>query len=126
MELPDRLESFKKREPSTAIIEQQARQLVVKQFQFPELREFIKAVCKWGGYEGVAGRVLKNNSKQQLRESFRSAHSHAASDNDREAINSLLDLNGLAVSFASKHLKFLAPEKAVVLDSIISERLGYP
>jgi hypothetical protein len=34
-------------------------------------------------------------------------------------------LNGLAVSFASKHLKFLAPEKAVVLDSIVSKRLGY-
>jgi hypothetical protein len=35
-------------------------------------------------------------------------------------------LNGLAVSFASKHLKFLVPERAVVLDSSISERLGYP
>jgi hypothetical protein len=31
----------------------------------------------------------------------------------------------LGVSFGSKHLRFLAPDRAVVLDSTISERLGY-
>jgi hypothetical protein len=30
------------------------------------------------------------------------------------------------VSFASKHLKFLAPDAAVVLDSVIRNGLGYP
>jgi hypothetical protein len=39
-------------------------------------------------------------------------------------MDSLLGLNGFAVSFASKHLKFLAPDHAIVLDSILSKRLG--
>jgi hypothetical protein len=34
-------------------------------------------------------------------------------------------VKGLGISFASKHLKFLAPDGAVVLDSIIEEQLGY-
>jgi hypothetical protein len=34
-------------------------------------------------------------------------------------------VNSLGISFASKHLKFLAPDDAVVLDSIIAEQLGY-
>jgi hypothetical protein len=32
----------------------------------------------------------------------------------------------LGVPFASAHLKFLAPDRAVVLDSNISARLDYP
>ncbi len=30
------------------------------------------------------------------------------------------------MSFASKHLKFLDPDRAIVLESIISTKLGYP
>ena len=96
-----------------------------QQLQPSELRDFIKAVCNWGGYSGIAGGVIKNNDGTKLRDAFRSAHSHANAGDDLSAIKSLLELNGLAVSFASKHLKFLAPENAVVLDSIISKRLGY-
>jgi hypothetical protein len=69
MELPDRLESFKKREPSTAIIEQQAQQLVAMQFQPRELRDFIKAVCKWGGYEGwqaVSSKTIASDNSENL------------------------------------------------------------
>ena len=38
-------------------------------------------------------------------------------------VNQLSDLGG--PSFASKHLRFLAPAVAVILDSVISSRLGY-
>jgi hypothetical protein len=124
-ELNDLLSDFIRKEPSTTRIEEQAQRLVKSKFQLAELRNFIKAVCSWGGYSGIAGRVIKNNDGAKLRDAFRSAHSHANAGDDLAAIRSLLDLNGLAVSFASKHLKFLAPENAVVLDSIISKRLGY-
>jgi hypothetical protein len=124
-ELDDRLKSFIEKEPHTRAIEQQAADLVKNGFQPPELRDFIEAVCKWGGYSGIAVRVLKNNTEPELSSSFRSAHSHAIAQADLAAIKSLLQLNGLAVSSASKHLKFLVPENAVVLDSIISQRLGY-
>jgi hypothetical protein len=44
----------------------------------------------------------------------------------QEAITKIIEIKSLNVSFGSKHLKFLAPKHAVVLDSIISEHLGYP
>jgi hypothetical protein len=124
-ELNALLDEFIRKEPRTKLIEQQAERLIKSEFQPSELRDFIKAVCNWGGYGGIAGRVIKNNDRTKLRDAFRSAHSHANAGDDLRAIKSLLELNGLAVSFASKHLKFLAPENAVVLDSIINKRLGY-
>jgi hypothetical protein len=125
-ELDALLQSFRNKEPVTEQIERQAQRLVRNKFQsFPELCDFIGAVCRWGGYSGIAGRVIKNNDKTTLRDAFISAHYHVDAGDDLAAIESLLELKGLAVSFASKHLKFLAPEKAVVLDSIISKRLGY-
>jgi hypothetical protein len=125
-ELSRLLKIFNQREPNTRTIELQAERLVKDEFQSAgDLREFIKAVCKWRGYEGIADRVLKNNTESELSSSFRSAHFHAIAHDDLAAIKSLLGLNGIAVSFASKHLKFLVPENAVVLDSIISKRLGY-
>jgi hypothetical protein len=125
-ELARLLKTFNQREPSTRTIELQAERLVKDEFQSPDdLREFIKAVCKWRGYEGIAGRVLNSNTESDLSSCFRSAHSHAIAHDDLAAIKSLLGLDGIAISFASKHLKFLVPENAVVLDSIISKRLGY-
>ncbi|MFT8246467.1 hypothetical protein [Roseomonas sp. BN140053] len=43
-----------------------------------------------------------------------------------EGLRRIIALKSLGVSFGSKHAKFLAPDKAVVLDSIISTRFGYP
>jgi hypothetical protein len=124
-ELNDLLAGFMKKEPRTQVVEQQAQQLVKSDFRPDVLHNFIKAVCGWGGYSGIAGRVIKNNNGTKLSDAFRSAHSRANARDDLPAINSLLELNGFGVSFASKHLKFLAPENAVVLNSIISKRLGY-
>jgi hypothetical protein len=125
-ELDALLRTFKDKETTTEQIERQAQRLVKNEFRsFSELRDFITAVCKWGGYSGIAGRVIKNNDETKLRDAFISAHALLQLGDDLAAIKSLLEVKGLAVSFASKHLKFLAPEKAVVLDSIISKRLGY-
>jgi hypothetical protein len=124
-ELDDRLTSFMEKEPHTRVVEQQAECLVKRGFQPPELRNFINAVCKWGGYSGIAARVLDKNTESELNDSFRFAHSWANAGDDLAAIESLLKLKDIGASFASKHLKFLAPENAVVLDSIISKRLGY-
>jgi len=125
-ELARLLKAFNQREPNTRTIELQAERLVKGEFQSAhDLRDFIAAVCKWRGHEGIAGRVLRANTESQLRSSFRSAHSHTIAHDNLAAVKSLLGLNGIAVSFASRHLKFLSPDNAVVLDSIISKRLGY-
>jgi hypothetical protein len=125
-ELADLFENFLRQNPATQNIERQAERLVNGNFQsYRDLCDFIKAVCKWGGYSGIAGRVINENDESKLRYAFRSASSHSNAGDDLAAIKSLLELRGFAVSFASKHLKFVAPERAVVLDSRISNRLGY-
>jgi hypothetical protein len=43
-----------------------------------------------------------------------------------DAMRRVIDLRDLGISFGSKHLKFLDPARAVVLDTVISGRLGYP
>jgi hypothetical protein len=126
-DFPNLLHEFVRREPDTRTIEQQARQLIEGRFNERELEPFIKAVCRWGGYAGVAGKVRRYHpTTAELRSHFQDAYSKVVLSEDREAIKCLLRIKGLAVSFASKHLKSLAPDRAVVLDSIISARLGYP
>jgi hypothetical protein len=124
-ELHSYLDQFIKKNPKTQRIEEQAQALVASKFDFSELKDFVREVCRWGGYAGVAGRVIKNNERKALQTAFKSAHRHAVDQKNIEAIKSLSELHGLAISFASKHLKFLVPTNAVVLDSIISKRLAY-
>ena len=42
-----------------------------------------------------------------------------------EGIEWIRELKGLGQSFASKQLRFLMPDRAVILDSVIRKRLGY-
>jgi len=70
--------------------------------------------------------VLNRNDASKVANSLRQAHHKTQNGNLKAALEIMLTLNGLGVSFASKHLKFLDPERHVVLDSIIRKRLGYP
>jgi hypothetical protein len=113
-------------EYNTAEVEQHGAEVAAAGFPQDQLREFIRGVCRWGNYAGIGGRVLKNNQIEQLQETF-SAAKRLLDDSQVSAAVAYFDANvhGLAFSFASKHVKFLAPEKAVVLDEIISRRVGY-
>lgn len=111
--------------PLTPRVEQLAAEYVTDGFPLRQTETFVRAVCKWGGYSGVAGKVLKHNRLSTVRDQLRKAYDASVEENPREAITEIISINCLAVSFGSKHLKFLDPNRAVVLDSIISERLGY-
>ena len=41
------------------------------------------------------------------------------------AISKGIEIDGLGVSFASKHLRMIAPETFPVLDQVLSEGLGF-
>jgi hypothetical protein len=86
----------------------------------------VRRVCGWGGYHGIGGRVLGRNPPEVIGTALWGAYQMCEEGKPVEGLGHLTRLSGLAVSFASKHLRFLAPERAVVLDSIISTRLGYP
>ena len=91
------------------------------------LKAFIKDVCRWGDYAGISGRVLKNNANGHIVNKVGNAISLLSSTPPdlAGALNSMREIKGLGVPFASKHLRFLFPEYCPVLDSILSCRLLY-
>lgn len=94
-------------------------------FKVAETKAFVQAVCRWGNYAGVGGRVIAENATADIKKALKDGHARLLNGNPKEAIECVTSLYGLGVSFGSKHLRFLAPRRAVVLDSIISESLGY-
>ena len=42
------------------------------------------------------------------------------------ALSSLLEIKGLGISYASKHLRFLRPDLCPILDNVVWETFKYP
>ncbi len=123
------IERHLSRYPNTPNLESEGSQLRSLNFAEHELELFIRHVCKWGGYPGIAGRIVKQNSMVMARERFRSAMMKLEA-NVTDVGGALREVNyirGLGTpSFASKHLRFLHPELCPILDGIIANRLNYP
>jgi hypothetical protein len=109
-----------------ARVEAKAVELASKKFEPNSCLEFVMDVCVWGGDPRRAGKVLKLNKADQISKALKNAYNASKEARTADALDAVLSINGLAVSFGSKHLKFLDPDRNVVLDSVISERLGYP
>lgn len=124
-DFPTLLQAHLDGEPTTSEIEQLGANYVAGGFRSEDTENFVRAVCRWGNYPGVAGKVLKHNDLKFIRDQLQKAHAKIAASDPGAAIQSVTSIKCLAVSFGSKHLKFLCPDGAVVLDKIISERLGY-
>lgn len=115
-EFPDCVRTHLDRVPHTLDIEAMAKEFTRRGHQPSDVAPFVWAVCRWGGYPGIAGRVLRDNSPQHAAASFRDAVRQIESGVE-VAICHVLSLRQLGVSFASKHLRFLAPEACAILDS---------
>jgi hypothetical protein len=63
---PGLLQTFLNKYPSTPGIEKLGAALAERDFPEKETTEFVRKVCEWGEYPGVAGRVLKRNSTQDI------------------------------------------------------------
>jgi hypothetical protein len=101
--------------PTTDQLEQHAVRYVAGRYQPDETADFVKAVCWWGNYAGVAGKVLRRNTSTTIADALRRGRDHVVAGRPAQAIASVIALEGLGVSFGSKHLRFLAPAHAVVL-----------
>ena len=112
----------------TLALEVEARKLMAAGFSRQQLRDFIRDVCIWGGYPGTADRVFKQNAWPDLQRQFGSAAAALSQDppNVQSALRTLVRVRHLGLSFASKHLRLLRPDLCPVLDSTLSETLGYP
>ncbi|MFT3777154.1 MAG: hypothetical protein QM772_02560 [Ottowia sp.] len=91
-----------------------------------EAYKFSQHTCKWGRGHRVWGNLERHYTQDALEKALREWFDRVgASDDDRDAIAGGLDIKGLGVSFASKHLRFLAPERYAVLDEVLSIGLGF-
>ncbi len=86
---------------------------------------FVRKVCEWGGGDRLISRVLVTGHErisEVLQHSVRLADQGLVAD----AVAEIQKLPYLGQSFASKQLRFLRPARAVILDSVIRNNLGYP
>lgn len=111
-------------------IELLGRDLVKRDFPPESTSTFMRRVCKFGGYAGIAARVLRHNHIdticQALRDAVRSLETGESIAKALKRVNDLHELGRLgSPSFASKHLRFLRPDICAVFDSILRTRLPY-
>jgi hypothetical protein len=117
------------RYPNTPNLESEGSRLKSADFAEQELESFIRHVCAWGGYAGIGGRIINQNSMAKISECFHLAMMKLEADipDISGALHEVNFIRGLGTpSFASKHLRFLRPDICPILDSIISENLDYP
>ena len=99
-------------------------------FDYSDASEFTNRVCKWGGYAGIAARVLSDNGDKDVVDAFNKAAGLVSGNNVDipAAIKEVDDLDELALSYASKHLRMLRPQKCVSYDKFLKGRLSrcYP
>ena len=92
--------------------------------------KFSKAVCReWAPRTGrrVWGKLKIYHNPDDLGKQLRSWFQNITPDiGAAEAIKPGVAIKGLGVSFASKHLRLLCPQKFAVLDSVLSQKLGFP
>lgn len=121
--------SPKRRTRRTLEFEQQGSELAAAGFKDDgALTDFVKTVCWWGRYSGIAGRVLKENDLDKIRARLSAAKAAVEQEipDLQTAIREVRALKELGLSFASKHLRLLWPQHCPVLDSQLHEQLGYP
>jgi len=111
--------------PTSAFIEQEARQLKAADFPAEKSLSFIENVFSWSKNSRNLSRV-QETSGAEVTNFLREASQEIEHGEEPKAIETLCKIPYLGVSYASKIARFLDPEKCVVLDSIIRERLGYP
>ena len=126
----DLASNFRLNWANTGNFEEIGKNYVSRGFLPDETEGFAESVCKWAGKTG--GRVIGNLKKHHagnwadVAAIFKQSYEYTLSPQEhRKAISAITKIKGLDVSFGSKHLKFLNPNNAVVLDEIIDRKLGY-
>lgn len=87
--------------------------------------EFSDGVCEWGRGGRVWGN-LKRRNKTDLGQKMKAwlLFAKKPTTDTEAAIQKGIEIPGLAVSFASKHLRMLDQERYPVLDDVLSKGLG--
>jgi hypothetical protein len=89
--------------------------------------KFSQSVCNWGRGQRVWANLVRRNNQESLGKSLNDWFRIVADTNNNveEAISPSVKIDGLGISFASKHLRMIAPQRYAVLDEVLSTGLGF-
>ena len=124
-EIPELLKAHRRVWAPPDELEAVARAL--REGDFPEKRsaEFAESVIRWGRGQRFVDRFLHGNSATDIAAALRRAVDMADQGNVSRGVAEVQQLNYLGQSFASKLVRFLCPDRAVILDDVIRSSLGY-
>lgn len=110
---------------TTTSVEELGRNIRCGNSTSDEILRFSQAVCKWGRGERVSANLKRHNDLSNLKTQLKFWLTNIDKDNLQDAISNGLKIKGLGVSFASKHLRMLAPDRFGVLDEVLNLGLGF-
>lgn len=87
--------------------------------------EFSTAVCHWGGGARVLANLQRHHPGSKLGLLVHEWLTSVSGLSPFDAVSIGVEIKGLGVSFASKHLRHLEPDRFAVLDEVLSRGLGY-
>ncbi|HEX5279696.1 MAG TPA: hypothetical protein VFW28_06430 [Micropepsaceae bacterium] len=106
-------------------LEATAQELCAQDFPDDRSARFAEEVIRWGGGHRFVGRFREMNANADIAEALRRAAALADQGAVSQAVAWVQTLNYLGQSFASKLVRFIRPERAVILDDVIRSSLGY-
>jgi hypothetical protein len=118
------LERHQANYPNADQVEAVARAAVAAGFDIASCRQLLTSAMTWGRGRRNLTRVLAN-PPNDIRGAVVEANKLLTENSPAEAVERLRRLHRLGQSFASKVARFLSPDKAVILDSVIRKALGY-
>jgi hypothetical protein len=124
-EIPGLLERHAENYPGVAALEQLGAAAIEGGLKAIESKAFVEAVVRWGGGQRFVGRLLDQNTPQQIAISLQESNALLQVGNTSAAVSRLQQLRYLGQSFASKVARFMNPAGAVILDEVIRGGLGY-
>jgi hypothetical protein len=124
-EIPELIAAHRRNWEPPDRLEEQGRVLNAEGFPAGPSAQFAIEVIKWGKGHRLLTRFQRENSPERISATLIEAL--AAADNGRVSlgVEIVRGLSRLGQSFASKLLRFLRPDDAVILDDRIRGDLGY-
>jgi hypothetical protein len=113
--------------PDGSICEKLDQALIEGDFEPEASVDFVQRVCKRGRSDRNVSSVRQNNSSGDgdIAAALSEGYALAQAGQVTRGVERIRRLRNLGQSLASKHLRFLEPVRAVILDSIIRNRIGY-
>jgi len=123
-DFPGLLRAHRREFPETGTIEREAQKLIVEEFEHNATIAFVDRVMRWGRGDRNVSRVLAQGIGMTTL--VADAYTEAVNNGPASGLAVLEPIDYLGIPFASKLLRFLLPDAAVILDSVMRENLGYP